>query len=249
MYFNTRTLHCKEVENIYFFFWHTFTKVKYSLLPNYDGCEVSTRPSFFDSDLPCFWIGPSLFWFSPSHLLSQSFPFFSQTFRVLTQTFSFFWVGYSLFWLSPSHLLSQSFRFLTWTFRFLTQSFSVFLSQTYFILTQSFSFIESVLPIFESYLPCFESVLLVFLSWTFSILTQSFPYIESILPIFSTASFPLLPALHSDLIPMCTVDKINDGGVCRKRLLHNLERKIQIVLPENLVKKILRDKKKERKLK
>ena len=182
-------------------------------------------------------------------LLIQYFPFNEPVLPCFDSDLLVFWVGYSLFWLSPSHLLSQSFRFLIWTFRFLTQSFSVFLSQTYSILTQSFSFIESVLPIFESYLPCFESVLLVFLSWTFSILTQSFPYIESILPIFSTTSFPLLPALHSDLIPMCTVDKINDGDVCRKRLLHNLERKIQIVLPENLIKKILRDKKKERKIK
>ena len=123
------------------------------------------------------------------------------------------------------------------------------MSRTFSILTQSFSFIESVLLIFESDLPCFESVLLVFLSWTFSILTQSFPFIESAHPIFSTASFPLLPALRSDLIPMCTVDKINYGGVSRKRLLHYLERKIQIVLPDNLIKKILRDKKKERKIK
>ena len=69
---------------------------------------------------------------------------------------------------------------------------------------------------------------------------------DSVLPTFFTASFPFLP-LCVDLMTVCAVDKVNDGGVCRKRLLHYMERKIEIALPENLIKKILRNKKKERK--
>ena len=113
--------------------------------------------------------------------------------------------------------------------------------------TQLFPFIESVLPSFESDLPCFDSVLLVFLSRFFSILTQSFTHIDSVLPTFFAASFPLLPALRSNLMAMCTVDKVKDGGVCRKRLLHYCERKIEIVLPEKLIKKTLTDKREREK--
>ena len=46
---------------------------------------------------------------------------------------------------------------------------------------------------------------------------------------------------------MCTVDKVKDGGVCRKRLLHYCERKIEIVLPEKLIKKTLTDKREREK--
>ena len=42
---------------------------------------------------------------------------------------------------------------------------------------------------------------------------------KSVLPIFFSVSFRILPILCSDLITMCTVDKIKDVGVCRK-LLH-----------------------------
>ena len=125
----------------------------------------------------------------------------------------------------------------------------VFLSRNFSLLTQSFPFIESVLAIFELDLPCFDSVLLVFFNWTLSVLNHPIPFIMSVLAIFFTAFFPLLPALRSDLIAMCTVDKINDGGVCRKRLLHYLEEKTEIDLPENLIKIVIRDKKKERKTK
>ena len=154
---------------------------------------MSTRPSFFESDLLCFWI-------RPSHLLSQPFLF-------------------------ESDLLC----------------------------------FDPALPIFESDLPYFDSVLLIY--WVSpsnfwvrpSVFWRSPHFFEldlfcfdSVLPTFFTASFPFLP-LCVDLMTMCAVDKVNDGGVCRKRLLHYMERKIEIVLPENLIKKILRDKKKERK--
>ena len=46
----------------------------------YDGFGVSTRPSFFESEVPCFWIGPSLLGLrpsvSPSHFSSHTFPYF-----------------------------------------------------------------------------------------------------------------------------------------------------------------------------
>ena len=113
------------------------------------------------------------------------------------------------------------------TFCILSQSISFFLSRIFSILTQSFSFIELGLLFFQLDLPAFESVVLVFLIWTFSVLTQSFPFTESVIPIFSTASFPLQSALHSDLITMCTVHKINDGGMCRRCLLQYLEQKIE----------------------
>ena len=140
----------------------------------------------FEPDLPCFWIGPSVFWLSPSRV--------------------FFWVGPPLLWLSFFLLLSQSFPFLS-------QSFRVF--------CQSFSFFESVLPDFKS--PTFPVNASYFLTLTYHIsmmsvspshaLGQSFPF-------FFTAYFLLFPVLRFDLITMCTVDKIKDEGVCRKRLLH-----------------------------
>ena len=116
----------------------------------------------------------------------------------------FFRVKPAVLWLSPfrfieSDLLYFAFPFLSRTVLVLTQSFSFFLSQIFSISTQSFLF--------------FESVLLVFLSRTFSILTQYFPFIDSFRLIFFTAPFPLLPVLGSDLIAICTVDKIKDGGV------------------------------------
>ena len=52
-------------------------------------------------------------------------------------------------------------------------------------------------------------------------------------PFFFTASFPLFPALRFDLIAMYTVDKINDGGMCRKRLPHYLEWKIESLARES----------------
>ena len=117
-----------------------------------------------------------------------------------------FWVGPPLLWLSFSLLLSQSFPFLS-------QSFRVF--------CQSFSFFESVLPDFKS--PTFPVNASYFLTLTYHIsmmsvspshaLGQSFPF-------FFTAYFLLFPVLRFDLITMCTVDKIKDEGVCRKRLLH-----------------------------
>ena len=118
--------------------------------PFYDGFEVSARPSFFKSDLPCFYIGHSAFWLSPScfflsrafHVSTQSFSgfFLSWTFCVSTNSFSFFWVIPSLFGINSSHLLSQSFPFLSWTFRVLTQSFSFFESNLLYL--------ASVLPIY-----------------------------------------------------------------------------------------------------
>ena len=57
------------------------------------------------------------------------------------------------------------------------------------------------------------------------------------------------PILHFDLIATCTVDKTKDGGVCRKRLLHYHKRKIEIVLPEKLIKKILTDQQERVKIK
>ena len=62
------------------------------------------------------------------------------------------------------------------------------------------------------------------------------------LPICFTASFWLLSVQLSDLVAICTVDKVKDGGACRKSLLNSHNLKIEIVLPEKLIKKILTDK-------
>ena len=89
----------------------------------YDGCVMSTRPSFFELDLPCFWIRPSLFWLRPSvfrvrlsHFSGQSFPK-----SVLL-----------IFRVSPSHF----FRSVLPTFP--SQSFSFFESDLSIFSGQSF---------------------------------------------------------------------------------------------------------------
>ena len=189
--------------------------------------------SFLESDLPIFSVSPShcsnslllifrarpshFFWISPSHFSSLTFPFFQSvppTFP--SQPFSFFdpdlpiFTGQSFqpFGITPSHFLAQTFRFLRVspsTFR--NHPFSFFKpGLLIFGGGQSFSFSEPDLPIFfGSVLPTFPS--------------QSFSFFKlDLLPIFFTLSFRLLPVLCSDLIDMCTVDKIKEAGVCRKRL-------------------------------
>ena len=103
--------------------------------PFYDGFEVSARPSFFKSDLPCFYIGHSAFWLSPS---------------------CFFWVGPSMFW--PNHFRG-SFWAGPFVFRLIP---SRFFESHFSIWNQFFPFIESILPFFESDLPCFDPVLFLF---------------------------------------------------------------------------------------
>ena len=103
----------------------------------FDGCEVSTRSSFIESDLSCFWIGLSPFWLrpsmfrvTPSHFLRlltlQISPaHFSESvlliFRVRphfsSQTFPFFRVSPSHFFKSDlpilfSKLLFNYFEFI-----------------------------------------------------------------------------------------------------------------------------------------
>ena len=125
---------------------------------------------------------------------------------------------------------------------------------------QDLLFSSQTCCVVELDLPCFDSALLVFLFFfesnllhiysvlliywvsrsflgrSFRLLTQSFLFywfIESNL---------LLPVLSSDLIAMCTVDKIKEVGACKKRLLYYHDWKIEIVLPEKLLKIILTDK-------
>ena len=69
----------------------------------------------------------------------------------------------------------------------------------------------------------------------------------SVLSIFLVSPFHfclcVFPAFaRSDLIAMCTVDKIKDEILYMKRLLHYHEQKIEIVLPEKLMRVILTDK-------
>ena len=139
-----------------------------SLFGLYDGCEVSTRPYFFESDLPCFWIGPSLFWLRPS------------VFRV-----------------RRSHFLGQSFpKSVLLIFRLRHSHF--FGSLLFIFRVRPSHFFRSIFPTFSG---------------------QCFSFFSSdLLPIFFTVSFRLLPVICSDLIAICTVDKIKDVGVCRKRL-------------------------------
>ena len=117
----------------------------------------------------------------------------------------------------------------------------LFSSQTYRIFESDLLSFDLVLPIYWlSPSHCWVGPNLgltqsfsFFLSRIFSLLTQSITFTESVLPIFFTASFPLFPALRFDLIAMYTVDKINDGGMCRKRLPHYLEWKIESLARES----------------
>ena len=202
-----------------------------------------------------FKVRPVIFFNQKFLALTQSFSFFfRQTFLVLTQSFPFFYCFLFLFcFLSCFELGLPCFD----------SALLVLLSRTFSILTQSFPFIESVLLFLESVLPGLQAVLLIFwitlcqfLKSNFS--RESFLFglqayrvlmisvrdgFESVLPLFFTASFPLFSIMRSDLIEMCTVNKIENGGNCRKRLLHYHERKrIEIVLLEKLVTKLLRNK-------
>ena len=100
---------------------HVCVNILYSFQKclRYDDCEVSTRPSFFESDLQCFWIGlpcfdsdlPCLeselpiFRVSPSHFLSQTFSFLRVSpFNHSKTVILIFWVRPSHFFrVSPSH--------------------------------------------------------------------------------------------------------------------------------------------------
>ena len=173
----------------------------------------------FDLVLPIYWLSPSHCWVGPN--LS------------LTQSFSFFWVGSSLFWLSPSHYwVSPS---LFWVRP------SVFrLSPSRFFESDLLSF-DSVLPIYwVSSSHCWVGPSMFWLSLSPFFWDRHFLFWLSpshsqspSFPIFFTASFPLFPALRSDLIAIYTVDKISDGGVCRKRLPHHLERKNESLARES----------------
>ena len=172
----------------------------------HDGCEMSTRPSFFELDLPCFWIRPSLFWLGPtvfrvrlSHFSGQSFPkSVLLIFRVSPSDFSK--PVLLIFRVRPFHFfgsvlpnfLSQSFSFFDSDLPFfLSQSFLFFDSGLPFFLSQSFSFFESNLPFFLSQsFSFFESALPFFLS-------QCFSFFESDLPIFLGQSFPLFQVSSS----------------------------------------------------
>ena len=149
----------------------------------------------------------------------------------------------------------------------------VFLNQTFIDLTQSFSFywfrpsvsvllfVEAERPYFDSVLPiCWVSPCLFWvqlsmfwLSPSRSLesdllyLNQSFPSIESVLLIFFAAFFPLFPVLCFDLITISTVDRTKDEGRCMKLLLQCHERKIEILLREKMIPKILRNKQKQEK--
>ena len=160
---------------------------------DYDGCEVPTRPSFFESDLSCFWIGPSLFWLRPS-----------------------------IFRVTPSHFLSHSLLLFKWVLRtFPYQSYSFFELDLLIFLGHFFLFWKSVLLIFESDLPILELDLFVFLGQSFSLFwirpshfwSQTFPvfwvspsiFFESDLSIFwvrPTISFgSVLPTFLSQTFP------------------------------------------------
>ena len=73
------------------------------------------------------------------------------------------------------------------------------------------------------------------------LLSPSFPF-------YFPVPFLYFFAQRSDLVAMCTVEKINDGCVCRKRLWNAWRGKLK-ALPKKLINKTLRDKKKERKTK
>ena len=115
--------------------------------PFYDGFEVSARPSFFKSDLPCFYIGHSAFWLSPSCFFwvgpSMFWPnhfrgsfwagpfvfrlipsrFFESYLLYLESILPIYWVNPSLFWVGPSVFWPSPFPFLSRTFSILLQSF------------------------------------------------------------------------------------------------------------------------------
>ena len=116
---------------------------------DYDGCEVPTRPSFFESDLSCFWIGPSLFWLRPS-----------------------------IFRVTPSHFLSHSLLLFKWVLRtFPYQAYSFFELDLLIFLGQFFLFSKSVLLIFESDFSIFRGQSFpIFWVRPSHFLSQTFPF-------------------------------------------------------------------------
>ena len=151
----------------------------------------------------------------------QDLLFLSQTCRVFESYLScsesdlpIFWVSPSYFCnqlfplvqVSPSHFSSQTSHFFeSFLSTFPSQSLSFFDSHLHIFTGQSLQFSKSALLIFRAR-PShfFGSVLLIFESDLF--------------PIFFTASFQILSVLCCDLIAMCTVYKIEDVDVYRKRL-------------------------------
>ena len=107
---------------------------------------MSTRRSFFKSDLPCCWIEPSVFWPSPSRvffvnflllLLLFCFVFSESDLLCIYSVLPIYWVRSSLSWVSPSgfsvsssHFLRQSFpiksNFLGKCFLFFDSDFTCF---------------------------------------------------------------------------------------------------------------------------
>ena len=137
-------------------------------------------------------------------------------------------IGPSLFWLRSS-------KFRVRPFNFSIQTFSPFKLVLSTLPSQSFSFFDSDLPIFPGpSFPLFQVSPSHFFSQTVPVfwvsssyfLSQTLPFFwvrpshfsKSVLLTFFTVSFRILPIVCSDLITMCTVDKIKDVGVCRKRL-------------------------------
>ena len=187
---------------------------------------MSTRHSIFKLDLPCF--ASDLLCFDS--LLLGSFSVGPSAFD------SFLLVFYEsdlLYFESipPIYLVSLSPIWVS------PSGFSV--SPSHF---KSLSFLILKVWLFQWMIP-------IFWLWPTSLTSQSFPRFRLVLPIFFTASFLLLPVLRSDLIAMYTVDKIKDGSVCRKHLLHYHAQKIEIVWPGKLIKIILRGKQERKKYK
>ena len=185
---------------------------------------MSTRPSFFESDLPCFWIGLSLFWLKLSVFRVRPFHFLGQQDLLFTnQTCRVFELDLPCFDSDFPCLYSDLLIFRVSSSP--SQPFSFFESDISTFTGPSFPFFWVSPSDFSSQtFPFFGSVLLILrvrLSHFFGSVLPTFP-IQSLkldpLPIFFTVSFRLLPILCFDLIAMCTVDKIKDVGVCRKHL-------------------------------
>ena len=95
----------------------------------YDGCEVSTRPSFSELELPYFWIWPSVFWVRTSRgFFKPDLPcfdlvvvgffwvelillYFDSVLPIYWVSPSLFWVVHFVFWLSPSRFFGSDLHY------------------------------------------------------------------------------------------------------------------------------------------
>ena len=94
----------------------------------------------FEPDLPCFWIGPSVFWLSPSRV------FFESDLLYFDSVFPFYWASPSPFWVSPSECSVSPSHFLSQSFPILKVRLFQWMLPNFWLWPIIFQWCQSVLP-------------------------------------------------------------------------------------------------------